>query len=79
MTCSHPTTEIGRVMFRGGFHVMERCTVCLCNARGEGKWVPKSEVSVSLSTLPIFRQFPDPDGTDRGTPADPKQRGLFDQ
>jgi hypothetical protein len=60
--CTHPTTEFGKAMRRdGGFHLIERCTACKVNVRGNAVWVAQKELpaSVAIDSLPIFRDLRD--------------------
>lgn len=56
--CRHERTSFMRVIARNGVtHVAEVCQDCNVNARGPGKWVPRSELSVSAAELPLWRDL----------------------
>lgn len=58
MRCRHPRRQFMRVVARNGVtHVAEVCRDCKANARGPGRWVPRSEVPVSAAELPLWRDL----------------------
>ena len=56
LRCIHEQTRYVRVIaVNGTAHVMEQCLQCQGNARGAGKWVPRSEITCMLDELPVLK------------------------
>ena len=61
MTCEHKGKYLAKVLFPGGFHVGEFCSVCGKNVRGPGVWVPRREVP-NADILPVQKDGKDAAG-----------------
>lgn len=61
MSCSHPTSEYGKVIMASGeIHIRYRCRACHKNLNTNGEWVGKKMLiakNIDIESLPVFDDY----------------------